>query len=708
MAGVLAFVLLLGGGSHRSPQAAAATAPRKIAVLVGIDYYPNLRDSRGGLIYQLCGPVNDAVLLAETLVSRYGFAPRDIHLLLGPNPSSRGCPRLGEPSWTAAAKTTQTTVYPKGVPKQAILEAFQRYLIDEAPSGSVLVFAYSGHGSRWGDARTLVPSDSRSLDGSEIDIVNAELRNLAVAALDRQPLNLTMILDSCFSESSLLRGIGSGIRALPPDPRTGRAVVEKYRRAMQSSAGRGGSSAAPSQSAPGDQTFFVLTAKRYVVLAAASADEFAQEGPWDTDRRIHGYFTGALVDAMRGAAASARQTYRELMEPVTADVLRRTISSEAGRQLPPAPEGDTDLAVLGGEIRAQRSFLVVGRAPGESIPAGYGRTGTLVDLRAGRAAGVTVDSVYDVYDQNDFTFADPKTSKTWLGDLKVTQVAAGTATALVMTGTAPKGSHAVERVHAQGRVFRIKVLTAHMPAAAINSMMAALRTPFAFQLTGGPDYDLAIADSPTRRGYVRAVLRPDQPLGGDFPAGDPQTAGKLAETFTAYAHVWLAASLANPSTGLRSKWNVTQLAYAGSAKTPLPLRGGHPVLRSVATKTEAKEKGGVVEFTFTNTGPCRLYAGLVVILPTGDVQPLPEGTSDDAGHLLASTGQSWVYPLSAVAAPPGIYSIKAVVGTQPLHLSRLKHAGYAFNAQEGLTRDPAQCPSDFDVRDFAVWVDKGR
>ncbi len=169
--------------------APAAGSSAKIALLVGIDDYPDdsgVPDLRG------CG--GDVERMRALLVERFGFAPADVVVL----------------------RDEQAT-------HAAIVQAFQSALVERARPGTQAVFFFAGHGSRVPDAdtgpsrepdgldSTYVAYDSRS-DGAvgEHDLVDDELRSL-VAAVGQRGAFTTVLTDSCHSGGGL-RSVG-GLRA---------------------------------------------------------------------------------------------------------------------------------------------------------------------------------------------------------------------------------------------------------------------------------------------------------------------------------------------------------------------------------------------------------------------------------------------------------------------------------------------------------------
>lgn len=167
------FDIMLQG--KRYSQVLGQSTSRKLALLVGINQY-------SGGIKSLKGCVNDVLLQRELLIHRFGFNPKDI-LTITDNQATR----------------------------QGMLTAFEEHLIQQAKPGDVVVFHFSGHGSRVSDKpscdeialrlsnvcanSTLMPVDSRS-QGAVRDIMGHTIF-LLMSALKTE--NVTVVLDSCYS-----------------------------------------------------------------------------------------------------------------------------------------------------------------------------------------------------------------------------------------------------------------------------------------------------------------------------------------------------------------------------------------------------------------------------------------------------------------------------------------------------------------------------
>jgi hypothetical protein len=163
---------------HRYGRVLAQGTPgRKLALLVGINDY------QASDVVDLKGCHNDIEMQRQLLVHRFGFNPKDILMLTDKQPPSQ-----------------QPT-------RQNILTAFEDHLIQQAKSGDVVVFHFSGHGSQVRDVdcdepdcqnSTLVPLNYSLPDqqGQVQDIMGHTLF-LLMKALKTD--NITVVLDSCYS-----------------------------------------------------------------------------------------------------------------------------------------------------------------------------------------------------------------------------------------------------------------------------------------------------------------------------------------------------------------------------------------------------------------------------------------------------------------------------------------------------------------------------
>lgn len=160
--------------ANRYAQVLAQSTPRKLALLVGINGYEPA-------IGQLNGCITDVDMQRELLVHRFGFKHNDV-----------------------------LEVTDDKATRQGILTAFNEHLIKQAKPGDVVVFHYSGHGSRVLDPdpiendkynSTMVPFDrpGASATSSDKPVLDITGRTLFLLMSAVQTEKLTVVLDSCYS-----------------------------------------------------------------------------------------------------------------------------------------------------------------------------------------------------------------------------------------------------------------------------------------------------------------------------------------------------------------------------------------------------------------------------------------------------------------------------------------------------------------------------
>ncbi|WP_321206732.1 caspase family protein [Tolypothrix tenuis] len=231
---------------ERYQQVLAQSTKRKLALLVGINEYKG--------IPELYGCVNDVQLQRELLIHRFGFNPQDILTLTDQKATRKG-----------------------------MLTAFEEHLIKQAKPGDVVVFHFSGHGSRVRDRdrdtedglnSTLVPIDGNlppgyPQQGGQVQHIMGHTLFLLMSALKTE--NVTVVLDSCHAGGAKrgnfrVRSIDGGEKLLPST-----AELEYQRRLL----GKLGLS---------PQKFIELRRKgvaKGVVIASAKRDQYAADASFD-------------------------------------------------------------------------------------------------------------------------------------------------------------------------------------------------------------------------------------------------------------------------------------------------------------------------------------------------------------------------------------------------------------------------------------------
>lgn len=154
-------------------QVLAQNTPRKLALLVGINNYPVGTRS-------LQGCLTDVEMQQELLIHRFGFKAADILQVTDANATRKG-----------------------------IITAFENHLMKQAKPGDVVVFHFSGHGSRVIDPMpitqdklngTMVPFDTLTNFPNVVRDIMGKTLFLLMSAIPTE--NLTVVLDSCFSGGS--------------------------------------------------------------------------------------------------------------------------------------------------------------------------------------------------------------------------------------------------------------------------------------------------------------------------------------------------------------------------------------------------------------------------------------------------------------------------------------------------------------------------
>jgi Caspase domain len=366
---------------------------RRWALLVGIDQYPSFS--------KLSGCVNDVRVLRETLVGPFEFPEQQVTVLLDEQATRAG-----------------------------ILEAMND-LAGTVGKDDVVVFHYSGHGSRMTDREgdeadgmdeTIVPYDSSRKDENR-DITDDEIYEWLLRLTAKTP-HITLIFDCCHSGTIVRDAFGEQSRwvedderpidQLPPSP------ISDVTRSLLTAATRevGASGWLP-------------LGERYVLLAGCSSSESSYEVKAGEGEVRHGALTFFLHQELRRIGSGA--TYLDVFEKVAPRV-----TALYPRQHPQL-EGARDRVIFGVETIKPMTFVPV-----------LGREGDRVKLWAGAASGMTVGSLWAVHPAGTKKVEESEP----LGKISITKVEAITSEAVVTEGRAEAieaGARAVELEHCLGK-----------------------------------------------------------------------------------------------------------------------------------------------------------------------------------------------------------------------------------------------------------------
>jgi len=333
--------LLVGGLWFGQSVTAPAAHAKKIALLVGVGDYIYLRrqdDTESRLpAGDLRGPARDVVALKELLTKRFGFQEADIQVVLD-------------------QEATEENV------RQALHRLVQR-----AEAGDVVLFYYSGHGSRRLESNYQKKAERDEADGWDETLVCADdnraqggyqgYRQLVDDELDQvfralraKTDNVIFISDSCHSGtvSRVLPALAQ-VKYLPPAE--GEAGVGEERfvfiptRDLREAGSEDGGNA---------------------TLIAACLDEEQASDAEFPGAGWHGALTYALLNVLGNAPADL--TYRQLM-----DQIRQQVSARFS-QTPQLDGPGQDRLIFGGPtggapaVSAAQVVQVVVNVTGEPTP----------------------------------------------------------------------------------------------------------------------------------------------------------------------------------------------------------------------------------------------------------------------------------------------------------------------------------------------------
>lgn len=281
--------------SLRYAKTLAQNTPRKLALLIGINNYTNKS--------KLQGCITDVILQQELLINRFGFQPQDI-----------------------LSVTDETEIKPT---RDGILTAFEEHLIKQAKPGDVVVFHYSGHGSRVVDKDadetdglngTFIPIDRTEVEGENGFLVSDIMGHtlfLLMSALNTE--NLTVVLDSCYSGAGKRGNLT--VRSLP---REGSPL--KYYPNPQELEYQQQLLARLNLSAAEFKQKRTESIAKGIVIASTNRNQLAADAPFD------GFYAGAFTYLM--TQYLWQETGNQKVSSMLANVSRTTTKYSSTNQVP--------------------------------------------------------------------------------------------------------------------------------------------------------------------------------------------------------------------------------------------------------------------------------------------------------------------------------------------------------------------------------------
>ncbi|MBD1871596.1 caspase family protein [Leptolyngbya sp. FACHB-671] len=255
----------------RYQQALAQPTNRKLALLVGINQYPEQVSDRS--TYALNGCITDVQLQRELLIHRFGFQPSDI-----------------------------LTLTDQQVTREAIEAAFLTHLTEQARPGDVVLFHFSGFGSqiKLGENGELVQNSLVPVDGvlptEESPYINdlpEETLGLLLRSLSTE--QVTAVLDTSYADPNRAIQGNLRVRSRPTTPNGWLAPAELEFQAQLRGRVRISQEQSQSQWRTGQLPG--------IVLMATGPNQVAAEGQWNGFSA--GLFTYALTQHLWGATPAS-------------------------------------------------------------------------------------------------------------------------------------------------------------------------------------------------------------------------------------------------------------------------------------------------------------------------------------------------------------------------------------------------------------------
>jgi len=322
--------------------------------------------------------------MCSVLIGSYGFSKNDILMLLDDKATYAG-----------------------------ILDAFKQHLLKQVLSSKdVVVFQYSGHGSRQpsttnasGKGETIVPHDSR--DPRNLDITSEALSSM-FTELAKQTKNITVILDSCNSGRMVatVRGINDNVAVReiepPKDPPPAPPFAAPARRDLVP-----------------DHSDFQPLDESYVLLASVLASQLASE--YRSGGKSYGAMTYFLMREL--SAPPSRATYRNVM-----DIVRLRVMEAVADETPQAVGPNVDHYLFGIDSPPSIPYTLMQR------------DGVVIRLPySGAAHGIAEGTRYDVYAN------PPQGSTTPAASIEVVRLNPFDSEAKAISGSVPDIGYAVMR-----------------------------------------------------------------------------------------------------------------------------------------------------------------------------------------------------------------------------------------------------------------------
>ena len=604
---------------------ASTNSSVKRALLIGIGKYE--------VLPRLPGSKNDIELVRQVLLSRYGFAEKNIKVV-----RDEAATRVG------------------------VLEALNN-IVKEAGPNDVLYIHYSGHGSQVEDLNgdepddqldeTIVPQDGR-MDGVP-DITDDELEAIFAKIRTSQAV---VVLDSCHSGTAT-RGLDVEVRArfVPTDTRVG-----LYKKTAVST-----------------RSIVPMNKHTYVLFSGAAAHEEALDGP--VDGRYHGFFTHSLFKSLQSSPTDA--STREVFAGAKSELKR--IQNQFGRTSMPEPQLEAS------KDRIEQPFFVLDGASqaGKQTPAEMARR-SWVSVQAQKdnghvllnavALGADPGSVWGIFPEGETSF-DPAEAQ---GFGVVKSVQKGHAFAKFSGGTQKlplKGRAIMIAPAPQSQGMPVRLL--NVPSDQAKALKQVLQRQIGeIQFVEANQFARFLVDATEDTWHVYSADGVTEILSLPISA-NPKSLDPMAQVLVQSRNASQLLALENPATQINLDVRVVQVGQRGIAVVSDRMEA--PVYR-IRRAGEARSLSNSLQLEVMTDTDC--YITIVDVDAEGNVNvlfPNPYQNQNFYGDGFVQASGSIMLPDSLkggnragfhwdYANPPGVDTIRVFASTDQQQTARIRQA----------------------------------
>lgn len=604
----------------------AQHTPRKYALLIGVSKY-----ERGVDLSEEWWNLNsqaDIEALKQTLIRKFNFKPAEIKTLL---------------------TKPETT-------RQSILNAFKD-LATKIQPGDIVYLHYSGHGAQILDDNSdeldgldesLVPSDYKTRQDGSRNIRDDEIGRFLAELKTKNPANVTLTVDSCFSGTIT---------------RDGRQLVrgESYR----------GKIPKVNPKAAADDSSGLLPKEQignnFIIISATRSDQTAKETDNDINGKM-GVLTYSLIKAFN--EANPNSTYRDVFDRV------QTLISQRVEAQNPQIEGEVDAVLLKGTANPAEPYFLVSRDSKNNAI-----------LQAGSLQGMTIGSKFAIYPNGTKSPADGKK----LTDAEIIQLDATSAVLKLTVQLAPavlQTARAFETEHIYGETLLRVALTDN---SAQPKILTELQKISLVELTRDDNWDIKISKS----GSGKIILERSDGARVLELENNENSAKNIRLALEREARFRTIRSLENSSADLKIELRIVPVEVEKNERGNVSKIVGDKQLNRDENGKFQLNEGDFVTLEIRNTGTQDTWITILNLKSDGTIGPMfphPKVRGFDNKILADSKWQRLKMPFVFRITPPFGREIYKVIATlEPTDFSPLLDYQTASSNDEQ-TRDATKSP----------------